>query len=102
MIERGLIDEPGVIKLRERVQAAMTEVIDLLLESDPDKPGKRRIRPELWPDTSFVNVGVRGDGTELDALPTLDRVRSDSPSSSSSTPSPRSWTAGWRRTRGSS
>ena len=36
-----------------------------LLESDPDLPGKRRIRPELWPDPNFVNVGVRGDASEL-------------------------------------
>ena len=29
--------------------------------------GKRRIRPELWPDSGFVDVGVRGDASELAA-----------------------------------
>ena len=36
--------------------------------SRPDNAGKRRIRPELWPDPGFVNVGVRGDASELDGL----------------------------------
>ncbi|WP_100812324.1 alpha-ketoacid dehydrogenase subunit alpha/beta [Microbacterium sp. BR1] len=72
MIERDLIDAEGVAALRARVQQAMTESVDRLLESDPDTPGKRRIRPELWPETSFVNVGVRGDASELDGLPGLD------------------------------
>jgi len=74
MIRRGLIDDAGVTALRERVQRAMTEASAQLLESDPDRPGKRRIRPELWPETSFVNVGVRGDGSELRGLPTLDEA----------------------------
>ena len=29
------------------------------------KPGVRRIRPELWPDAAFVDVGIRGDLSEL-------------------------------------
>jgi 2-oxoisovalerate dehydrogenase E1 component len=48
-----------------------------LLEADPEKQGRRRIRPELWPDTAFVNVGVRGDGSELSGLRVLDPSRSD-------------------------
>jgi 2-oxoisovalerate dehydrogenase E1 component len=40
-----------------------------LIEADPDADGKRRIRPELWPDPSFVDVGLRGDGSELDGMP---------------------------------
>lgn len=71
MTERGLITQEAVEALRTRVQAAMTEAVGELLEADPDNPGKRRIRPELWPETSFVNVGVRGDGSELDGLPAL-------------------------------
>lgn len=71
MIERGLIDQAGVTALRGRVQAAMTDAVNQLLESDPENPGKHRIRPELWPETSFVNVGVRGDAGELDELPRL-------------------------------
>ena len=39
----------------------MTAAVGELLEADPDDAGKRRIRPELWPDPGFVDVGVRGD-----------------------------------------
>jgi 2-oxoisovalerate dehydrogenase E1 component len=72
MIERGLIDDEGVDAVRSSVQEAMTQAVDELLEGDPDRPGKRRIRPELWPDASFVNVGVRGDASELAQLPVMD------------------------------
>lgn len=71
MIERGLIDEDGVAALRSTAQSAMNEAVDQLLEADPELPGKRRIRPELWPEPSFVNVGVRGDGSELESLAPL-------------------------------
>ena len=74
MIERGLIDDAGTDSLRTRVQQAMSEAVDQLLEADPERPGKRRIRPRLWPETSFVNVGVRGNGSELDSLPSLGTV----------------------------
>ena len=46
-----------------------------LVEADPDQAGKRRIRPDLWPDPGFVNVGVRGDASELDDA---DRARAAS------------------------
>ncbi len=68
MIERGLIDTAGVEALRARVQEAMTEAVTALVEADPERPGKRRIRPELWPEPSFVDVGIRGDASELAGL----------------------------------
>jgi 2-oxoisovalerate dehydrogenase E1 component len=71
MIERGHIDRSGVDALRARAQEAMTDAVGELLEPDPEKPGKRHIRPELWPEVGFVNVGVRGDGSELDGLPAV-------------------------------
>ncbi|OYO07790.1 alpha-ketoacid dehydrogenase subunit alpha/beta [Enemella evansiae] len=72
MIERDLITTEEVTELRERAQAAMTRAIAELVEDDPDNPGKRRIRPELWPEPSFVDVGIRGDASELDGLPELE------------------------------
>jgi 2-oxoisovalerate dehydrogenase E1 component len=72
MIKLGLIDEAGVAAVRSQAQAAMTAAVAELLEPDPDAAGKRRIRPDLWPDPGFVNVGVRGDGSELDGMPVLD------------------------------
>jgi len=41
------------------------------LEADPaGKPGSRRIRVDLWPSADFVNVGVRGDASELSGVRT--------------------------------
>ena len=55
-----------------RLQAVhAAERVAELLEADPDDPGKRRIKPELWPKAEFVNVGVRGDASELDGLERL-------------------------------
>lgn len=71
MRDRGLIDDEGIAALRSRVQQAMAAAVDALVEADPDRTGKRRIRPALWPETTFVNVGVRGDGSELADLPHL-------------------------------
>ncbi|TDL31568.1 alpha-ketoacid dehydrogenase subunit alpha/beta [Arthrobacter nitrophenolicus] len=79
MKERGLIDDDGVAALRSRVQAAMTQAVNELLESDPERPGKRRIRPELWPDVGFVNVGIRGDTSELEQLSEMDPATTDGP-----------------------
>ena len=84
MIALGLLDEAGVRELRARAQAAMAAAADQLLEADPEAPGKRRIRPDLWPDPGFVNVGVRSDGTELQQLTVAD---------------PLDHTGGWRDTK---
>lgn len=68
MIKLGHIDEAGVQAVREQALAAMDAATEPLLEADPEKQGKRRIRPELWPDPDFVDVGVRGDASELAEL----------------------------------
>ncbi|MGH3299159.1 MAG: alpha-ketoacid dehydrogenase subunit beta, partial [Trebonia sp.] len=59
---------------------AMREAAAALVEPDPArgagagaKAGARRIRPELWPDPAFVNVGVRGDRSELAGARTAER-----------------------------
>ncbi|NYE19558.1 alpha-ketoacid dehydrogenase subunit alpha/beta [Microbacterium immunditiarum] len=68
MIALGLIDEAGVESVRAQAQAAMTAAVAELIEDDPDAEGKRRIKPELWPDPGFVDVGIRGDASELESL----------------------------------
>jgi 2-oxoisovalerate dehydrogenase E1 component len=77
MIKLGLIDEAGFESVRAQAVAAMDAATELLLEADPEKQGRRRIRPELWPDPTFVDVGVRGDASELEALTVLDPSTSD-------------------------
>ncbi|HEY2642931.1 MAG TPA: thiamine pyrophosphate-dependent enzyme [Galbitalea sp.] len=65
MTTLGLIDADGVASVRSQAQQAMQLAVAELIEADPDQAGKRRIKPDLWPNTDFVNVGVRGDGSEL-------------------------------------
>lgn len=65
MITLGLITEEGVAAVRAQSITAMDLATAELLEADPEKAGKRRIRAELWPDPAFVDVGVRGDMSEL-------------------------------------
>ncbi len=72
MTALGLIDAAGVESVRAQAQAAMTAAVASLVEADPADATKRRIRPELWPDPGFVDVGIRGDGHELDALTAAD------------------------------
>ncbi|TPW72939.1 thiamine pyrophosphate-dependent enzyme [Schumannella sp. 10F1B-5-1] len=72
MIKRGLVDAATVASVRQQAQTAMTAAVGQLLEADPENAGKRRIIPALWPDPSFVDVGVRGDASELDALAVAD------------------------------
>jgi 2-oxoisovalerate dehydrogenase E1 component len=77
MMKLGLIDQAGVDSVRAQSIAAMDAATAELLEADPKKQGRRRIRPELWPDPAFVDVGVLGDASELDALRVLDPSSSD-------------------------
>lgn len=69
---RGLIDDEGVASVRAQAQAALAAAVGALVEADPDSDGKRRIRPELWPDPGFVDVGIRGDAGELGGLAVAD------------------------------
>jgi 2-oxoisovalerate dehydrogenase E1 component len=68
MTKLGQLEKGAEAGVREQAQAAMTAAVAALIEDDPDNPGKRRIRPELWPDPGFVDVGIRSDGAELAPL----------------------------------
>src|SRR5208282_1634988 len=73
MRKLGLIDEAGVAAVREQAVTAVRLAAAQLVEPDPgaEKPGagragkRRRIRPGLWPDPAFVDVGIRGDLSEI-------------------------------------
>ncbi|MBN9239997.1 MAG: MFS transporter [Micrococcales bacterium 70-64] len=69
MIALGLIDQVGVDSVREQAQTAMAAAAAALTES---ADGKRRIRDDLWPDPSFVDVGLRGDLSEIAGARVLD------------------------------
>lgn len=68
----GLIEAGDADRALARAKAVMEEIGDVLLEPVPDgKPGQRRIREREWPDPAWVDVGVRGDLTELDDAPVV-------------------------------
>jgi 2-oxoisovalerate dehydrogenase E1 component len=82
MIKLGLIDSAGVDRVRAQAVEAMQVAAGALVEPDPapDALGGaaggsgRRIRPELWPDPAFVNVGLRGDLSEIADARTAERA----------------------------
>ncbi len=66
MRARGLIDDAELASVRQAAQEAMARAVAALVEPDPAGASHtRRIRPELWPDVDFVDVGVRGDLHEI-------------------------------------
>ena len=64
----GLIDDEGIASVRKQAVDSCALAVAQLFEEDPEKAGKRRIKPALWPDKSFVDVGIRGDASELNGL----------------------------------
>jgi 2-oxoisovalerate dehydrogenase E1 component len=67
VIRRGLASADEITSAHDDVVKALHEIGDSFFEADPDgKPGQRRIKASAWPDTGFVDVGVRGDLSELD------------------------------------
>ena len=73
LVRRGLLEEDDVAALWSRCKKVMQEISSSLLEPDPaGKPGANRYRPELLPDPAFVDVGVRGDLSELAGARYLD------------------------------
>ncbi len=77
LIGLGRLTREQVDVVRAQAIAAMDAATRELLEDDPEKTGRRRIRTDLWPDPAFVDVGVRGDGTELEHLTTLEPADDD-------------------------
>ncbi|MDN3496244.1 thiamine pyrophosphate-dependent enzyme [Planococcus sp. APC 4015] len=65
MAKLSLLGEKEALAVREQAQAAMADAVSRLTEDDPDNAGRRRIRPELWPDPAVVDTGIRGDASEL-------------------------------------
>jgi 2-oxoisovalerate dehydrogenase E1 component len=67
LVNRGIRTDEELQQAADEVDTVMAEIGDSLLEPLPEgKPGQRRIIESLWPDPSFVDVGVRGDLSELE------------------------------------
>ncbi len=75
LVRRGLATEEQLGDFTARARILMEDLGSVILEPvEGGKPGERRIRPSEWPDTAFVDVGVRGDASELQGLRTEDRA----------------------------
>ena len=73
LVSRGLFEEAEVEALKGGSKDAMRALSGELLERDPDgRPGQQRIRPSLWPDPAFVDVGIRGDDSGLEGATLLE------------------------------
>ncbi len=67
LVQREILTADECKAARKLAKKTMGEVSAEITEPDPDgKPGSKRIRNELWPDTSFIDVGIRGDLARLD------------------------------------
>lgn len=69
IVRRNVADEGAVVAFEAEIESTMKEISDSFLEPVPGgKPGERRIVDRLWPDPGFVDVGVRGDLSELEGI----------------------------------
>lgn len=74
LVRREILTDAQIDSAVAAAGALMAEIGDVLLEPKPaGKPKERQIRASEWPDPSFVDVGVRGDLSELDGARLLDR-----------------------------
>jgi 2-oxoisovalerate dehydrogenase E1 component len=74
LTRRGILDGAALDAFVAQAKALMAELGDVLLEPLPGgKPGQRRIKESEWPDPAFVDVGVRGDLSELAGARFADR-----------------------------
>ncbi|UBH04530.1 MFS transporter [Leucobacter sp. Psy1] len=67
MQELGYASEAEIAEVRNQAKQAMADAVNQLIEDDPDREGKRRITPSLWPDPSVVDTGIRSDARELES-----------------------------------
>ncbi|MGW4930162.1 alpha-ketoacid dehydrogenase subunit alpha/beta [Agromyces sp. NPDC004153] len=77
--ELGHVGDAEAASVREQAVQAMRETVAQLVEDDPETEGQRRIVPALWPDPSFVDVGIRGDASELAGARVADPAASAEP-----------------------
>ena len=71
LIDLGLMDEAGVAALEGRATAAVEAAAQALTETEPGS-NRLRVVPALWPETKEIDIGIRGDLSELDGVPRLE------------------------------
>jgi len=74
LVRREIHTQNTLDSFIEQANALMVEITSVLLEPvEGGKPNERRIKPSEWPDPAFVNVGVRGDLSEMQGSHYKDR-----------------------------
>lgn len=74
LTRRKILTESAMEDAVARAKDLMRDIGSVLVEPVlGGKPDERRIKPEEWPDPAFVDVGVRGDLSEMDGVSTVDR-----------------------------
>lgn len=73
LVRRSIVEQVELDRFAKATAALMGEIGDVLFEPVPGgKPGERRVKPEEWPGTDFVDVGIRGDLSEFADAPLLE------------------------------
>ena len=74
LVRRGIMNDEQVQNVTARAKDLMAGILGELTEAVPGgKPDERRIKQSEWPDPAFVDIGVRGDLSELEGLRWSDR-----------------------------
>jgi 2-oxoisovalerate dehydrogenase E1 component len=60
----GIIDKATLTKMQARAKASVDSAAGRLTETEPGS-NLLRVVPSLWPDTKEVDIGIRGDLSEL-------------------------------------
>jgi 2-oxoisovalerate dehydrogenase E1 component len=74
------LQELGVVAAadRERYDSRVASVVAAATEKlVQTAAGKRRLVPALWPDPATVDVGIRGDLSELEGIPLREEAQAD-------------------------
>jgi 2-oxoisovalerate dehydrogenase E1 component len=73
LLRRSILTEEEAEGTARRAKALLDDIGSVLLEpTRGEKAGKRRIRPDEWPDPAFAHVGIRSDLAELADAPLAD------------------------------
>jgi 2-oxoisovalerate dehydrogenase E1 component len=76
VLDRNVMDEDEIAGVRPACQRVMQQIVEELTEP---LENKRRVRPALWPDRGFRDVGIRSDLRELAEWPRITDVERNLP-----------------------
>jgi 2-oxoisovalerate dehydrogenase E1 component len=68
LVSLGIVSQAQVDEFASRARSLVETAVNAVTEQQP-ATNQRRIRPSLWPDPAEVEIGVRGDLSELAASP---------------------------------